>query len=77
MKSIVKLNNNLSIPKWGQEGYNPCENYNCIYKALSHNMNYATDKADSDCGIDEATWGFSGYCAEVGGRLRNKKVDKG
>ncbi|KAK1735041.1 hypothetical protein QTG54_014107 [Skeletonema marinoi] len=36
-----------------------------------------TKKADSDCCVDETTWGFSGYMAEVGGRLMNKKVDKG
>ena len=77
IKSVVKLNNNFTTPKRGQEGYDPSSKYDHAFAALCHNMNYATKTADPDCGVDEATWGFSGYCAEVGGRLRNKKKDKG
>jgi hypothetical protein len=59
------------------DGYDPCAKYDFIYQCLLHNMNYVTLRADLDGTIDETTWGFCGYCGEVGGRLLNKKVPKG
>jgi hypothetical protein len=46
-------------PKRGQPGYDPCSKYDLIFKALCHNMNYFTLKAD---------WGFMGFMAECGGK---------
>lgn len=67
----------MTEPERGQDGYDPCSKYDHIYKAVCHNMNFVTKHADLDFGIDESTWGFSGYCGEVGGRLMNKPKDKG
>lgn len=77
VKRMFKLNNNDREKKRNEEGYNPCNKYDFIYKVLVSNMNNLTKKADKDCCIDETTWGFSGYCGDVGGRLIKKKVDKG
>ena len=51
--------------------------YDPIFKVMCHNMNYFTQKADEDFGVDESTWGFMGYSGECGGRLMNKMVSKG
>jgi len=77
LKQVIKLNNNLASPKRGQPGHNPSDKYDYAYQALVHNMNNITLRADPDAGFDESTWGFNGYCGEVGGRLAGKKVPKG
>ena len=74
---VFKLNNNLTSPQPGQEGYDPCAKYDHIFMATCHNMNYATEYADMDYAVDESTWGFMGYMGECGGRLRNKPKGKG
>ena len=66
LKSVFKLNQNISAPKNGLKGYDPASKYDHISKTLCHNMNYVTDKADLDCGVDESTWGFSGHCGDAG-----------
>ena len=77
IKSTVKLNNNLTTPKKGEEGYDPASKYDYMFKVLCHNMNYVTEVADSDAAADESSWGFSGYCGDAGGRLIGKPKDKG
>jgi len=77
IKSNFKLNNNLLAKKRGEEGYDPCNKYDMIFRTLVHNMNYCTERADKDQAVDESTWGFAGFCAETGGRLMNKPVSKG
>lgn len=77
IKSVFKLNNNVGEPKRGEEGYDPCTKYDLIFKVICHNMNYFTEKAEADFGLDESTWGFSGYMGDAGGRLKNKPVGKG
>lgn len=77
IKSVFKLNNNVGEPKRSEEGYDPCTKYDLIYKVICHNMNYLTEKAEADFGLDESTWGFSGYMGDAGGRLKNKPVGKG
>ena len=42
IKSVFKLNENMTAPKRGQEGYEPCAKYDYIYKVLCFNMNYFT-----------------------------------
>lgn len=77
IKAIFKINNNMVEPKPGQPGYDPCNKYDYIFKTLVHNMNYFTKRAELDFGLDESTWGFGGYMAECGGRLKNKPFNKG
>ena len=77
LKLVFKLNQNMMAPKRGMKGYDPASKYDHVYRALVHNMNYVTKTADSDCGIDESTWGFSGYCGDSGWHLKNKPKNKG
>jgi hypothetical protein len=77
IKKYFKLNNNLADPKREMENYDPYGKYDFIYKAMVHNMNYVTKRADSDGTMDESSWGFGGFMAECGGRLIQKKVPKG
>ena len=77
IKSVLKLNNNLSTPGRDKEGYDPAAKYDLIFRTLCHNMNYITLQAELDVAGDESTWGFAGYMADAGGRLMNKPVGKG
>ena len=77
IKQVFKLQNNFVEPSRGAPGYNPGFRYDPIYKAMCHNMNYFTKKADEDFGVDETTWGFMGFSGECGGRLNGKMVSKG
>ena len=77
IKSCFKLNNNFVAAPRGELGYDPAAKYDMIFKTTVYNMNYFTKKAELDCAVDESTWGFSGYCGDAGGRLRNKPVGKG
>jgi hypothetical protein len=78
IKRYFKLNNNLTTPAQGMEGYDPCARYDFTYKfCLIVNMNYLTKKADKDRTINETTWGFSGYGTEAMYRMQGKKKDKG
>lgn len=77
IKRYFKLNNNSVEKERGEEGYDPSNKYDHIYKCLVSNINYFTLKADIDITIDESTWGFGGFTGECGGRLLNKPFSKG
>ena len=77
LKWYIKLNNNSTEKSCASPDYDPCSEYDMIFKVLCHNMNYCTEKADKDLAIDESTWGFHGHCGEAGWRLMNKPVSKG
>jgi hypothetical protein len=77
IKGVFKLNNNLTSPSLGKEGYNPAAKYDLIFWTVCHNMNYCTLWAELDNAVDESTWGFGGFMADAGGRLINKPVGKG
>jgi hypothetical protein len=77
IKGVFKLNNNLTTPGRGKEGYNPAAKYDLIICTLCHNMNYFTLWAELDNAADESTWGFGGYMGNAGGWLMNKPVGKG
>ena len=77
LKSVFKLNNNVASPPRGQDVYDPASKYDLIYQVVTHNMNLLTKSAELDCTVDESTWGFSGYCGDAGGRLKNKPFNKG
>ena len=78
IKSVFKkLNNNLTSPGHGKEGYDPAAKYDLIYRTICHNMNHFTLLAELDATLDELTWGFGGYMGDCGGRLINKPIGKG
>jgi hypothetical protein len=77
IKGVFKLNNNLTTPGTGKEGYNPAAKYNLIFCTLCHNMNYFTLWEELDNAADELAWGFGSYKGNAGGRLMNKLVGKG
>ena len=67
LKAVFKLNYNMTAPKRGMDGYDPASKYDHIYKTICHTMNYFTGKAEEDCGVDESTWGFSGFVVMLAG----------
>ena len=80
LKEALKLCHNGSVPKKGQQGYDPAYKYDLVYKVMVHNTNAITKFADENQTIDETTWGHGGYGEAQSGivsRLRNKKVSKG
>jgi hypothetical protein len=81
LKRILKLNNNDTAKKQGEEGYDPCYKYDLIYKVIIANTIALTKNADLDLTIDETSWGHQGYGEKGGGnlfRIMNKPgVSKG
>ncbi len=77
IKGVFKLNNNLTTPGCGKEGYDPAAKYDLIFCTLCHNMNYFTLWVELDNAADESTWGFGSYMGNAGGWLMNKPVGKG
>jgi hypothetical protein len=75
IKRVLKLNNNQTSPKRGQEGYNPAFKFDLLYDVLISNLNAVTKYADLDqCG-DETTWGHGGY-GEAGSGLAGRIMGK-
>ena len=77
IKSVFKLNNNITSPGRGKEGYDSAAKYDLMYHTICHNMNHFTLWAELDAALDESTWGFGGYMEDCGGRLINKPGGKG
>ncbi len=77
IKSVFKMNNNLTSPGRGKPGYDPAAKFDLICRTMVHNMNHVTLKAELDAAADESTWGFMGFMGDIGGRLQNKPVGKG
>jgi hypothetical protein len=77
IKGVFKLNNNLTTPGRGKEGYDPAANYDFNFCTLCHNMNYFTLWVELNNLAYESMWGFGGYMGNTGGRLMNKPVGKG
>jgi len=68
LKRCVKLCNNLTVPKKGQEGYNPAYKYDLIFDTIIKNVNAFTLYANPDqCG-DETSFAQQGF-GEPGTRL--------
>lgn len=75
IKRVMKLNNNQTSPKRGEEGYNPAFKFDLIYDVLISNLNAVTKYAEADqCG-DETTWGHGGY-GEAGSGLAGRIMGK-
>ena len=67
LKSVLKLNVNMTASKRWDPDYDPAAKYDHLYKAMCHNMNYFTRRVESDFAVDKKTWGFCGYCGDAGG----------
>jgi hypothetical protein len=75
IKRVMKLNNNQTSPKRGEEGYDPAFKFDMLYDVLISNLNAVTKYAESDqCG-DETTWGHGGY-GEAGSGLAGRIMGK-
>ena len=77
IKRAIKINDNSTAIKKGEEGYDPAYKYDFIWRVLFHNINAMTKNADLDqCG-DETSWGHAGY-SDVTSKIHNKpNVSKG
>ncbi len=58
------------------EGYDPTQKYRLVWDVMTHNMNQLIDKGGLDLTLDETTWPNSSH-ADIQGRLKGKKTDKG
>ncbi|KAL3936788.1 MAG: hypothetical protein SGARI_002405 [Bacillariaceae sp.] len=61
IKRVIKLCNNLTAKKRGQDGYNPAYKYDFIYDVICHNVNALTLIAGLDLCGDETTFAFNGW----------------
>ena len=56
IKRIKKLCNNDSVPKKGDQNFDPTYKYDYIFKCVINNVNYLTKHAELDATIDETTF---------------------
>lgn len=75
MKRCVKLCNNLTAPKKGQDGYNPSYKHDLIFKTIIRNVNALTLYANPDLCSDETSMGNQSY-GEVGTGLIYRAIGK-
>jgi hypothetical protein len=73
IKRCLKLCDNTTSPKKGEENYHPAYKFKRGWDVLVHNTNKLSLFFDSDQVIDETTWGHQGY-GEAGlmTRIQNK-----
>lgn len=75
IKCVLKLNDNRTAKKRGEDGYDPAYKYDFLYDTLFHNVNAMTEKAEDDqCG-DETTWSHAGY-GEKGSEITSRVTGK-
>jgi hypothetical protein len=75
IKRVLKLNNNQTSLRRGEEGYNPAFKFDLIYDVMISNLNAVTKYAEADqCG-DETTWGHGGY-GKAGSGLAGRIMGK-
>ena len=60
LKKILKLNNNDKSKKRGEEGYNPCYDYDMIFDTIVSNVIAITKFGELDLTGDETSWTFGG-----------------
>ena len=61
IKRTIKLCNNLTAKKRGEDGYNPAYKHDMTFKTIVHNVNAISLYANPDqCG-DETSYGFQGW----------------
>ena len=80
VKQTLKLCDNETAPKRGQDGYEPAYKYNYLFFAIIENLNAVTERAELDLCGDETTYGHMGYGEAGSGlvsQIMNKPVSKG
>ena len=77
IKRCLKLNNNLTSKKKGDEGYDPTYKYDFIWNVLFYNINIISKEADLDLCGDETSWAHSGYSDVTGRIMKKPRVSKG
>ena len=75
LKRVVKLCDNGSAKKRGEDGYNPAYKYDYIFDTITHNTNALTLYASLDLSADETSCAHQGYgeagsgiCVKVRGK---------
>ena len=61
IKRVMKLNDNDTSPKKGEDGYSPTYKYDMISEVTCANTNALSELAGSDLGGDETTFPAQGY----------------
>ena len=61
LKCSLKLYHNNSVPKRGEEGYDPAYKFDLIWDCMTSNCNAITARAEENQTIDETTWGHAGF----------------
>jgi hypothetical protein len=64
----MKLNNNQTSPKCGEEGYNPAFKFDILYDVIISNLNAITKYAEANQYGDKTTCGHGRY-SKAGSRL--------
>ena len=75
IKRTIKLCNNSTAPKRGDDGYDPAYKFDLIYDVLIANVNAITEFAELDQGGDETTFGHGGH-GEAGSGLVGRIMGK-
>ena len=72
LRSMFKLNDNITTKKKGEDGYDPCGTYEMIWDVMCHNMNAFIETAKKDVTIDESSWSHMGFGSEALGCVYGK-----
>ena len=71
IKWCVKLNNNETTPKRGEENYDPDHKFDLVWDVLTHNTNAITKYTCLDVVGDETSWGHQGFGEPASGLVKN------
>eukprot|EP00957_Ditylum_brightwellii_P105731 8063465-Ditylum_brightwellii.AAC.2 len=71
IKWCMKLNNNETTPKRGEENYDLAHKFDLIWDMLTHNTNSITKHAALDAIGDETSWGHEGFSEPTSGLIKN------
>ena len=58
---MIKLCNNETAPKNGEEGYNPAYKFDMLWNVMVHNVNAIMKDAELDLCGDETTYATGSY----------------
>ena len=72
---MIKLCNNETAPKNGEEGYNPAYKFDMLWNVMVHNVNAITKDAELDLCGDETTYA-TGLYGEKGSGIVGRVVGK-
>ena len=81
IKRVIKLCNNSTAKKRGEEGYDPAYKFDYIWATIVHNINAITKEAELDLCGDESSYATASFGEKglgIVGRIQNKPgVSKG